>query len=116
MTTELSGHGKRLRVYIGESDHYHSKPFYEAIVFRLREEHIAGATVIRGIEGYGARSRFVHTANVLRWSSDLPIIVEIIDTGEKILRASTMIKDMLTEANCGVLMTVEPVEILYCSA
>ncbi len=115
MKIELEGPGKRLRVYIGEDDHYHGKPFYEAIVYKLREAKIAGATVIRGIEGFGAHSQTVHTANLLRWSSDLPILVEVVDTEEEIKKATEIIKAMLDEAKCGVLMTLEDIEILQYS-
>jgi len=112
MHIDMEKPGKRLKVYMGESDHYHGKPFYEAIVYRMRAEKIRGATVTRGIEGYGAGSHIVHTANLLRFSSDLPIIVEIIDTEEGIKKATEIIKTMIDDAKCGVLMTVENVEIL----
>ncbi|MCP5109029.1 MAG: DUF190 domain-containing protein [bacterium] len=112
MKIEIEGPGKRLRVYIGEKDRYHGKPFYEAIVYKLREERIAGATVIRGIEGYGAGSQVIHTANILRLSNDLPILVEVVDNKEEIEKATDIIKKMLEEAKCGVLMTLEDIEIL----
>ncbi len=112
MKIEIEGPGKRLRVYIGEKDHYHGKPFYEAIIYRLRKEKIAGATVFRGIEGYGADSQVIHTANLLRWSGDLPIIIEIVDTETEITKATEIIKEMLEDAKCGVLMTLEDIEIL----
>ncbi len=112
MKIEIEGPGKRLRVYIGEKDHYQGKPFYEAMVYRLRKERIAGATVFKGIEGFGAGSQVVHTANILRLSSDLPIIVEVVDTKEEIEKAANIIKEMVDEAKCGVLMTLEDIEIL----
>lgn len=75
--------GQRLRIFIGESDRYEGKPLYEWIVRRAKDDQMAGATVVRGLEGFGAHSR-MHTAKVLRLSQDLPIIVEIVDTPEKI--------------------------------
>ncbi len=115
MKVDIKGPGKRLRIYIGEQDRYRGKPFYEAIVYRLREERIAGATVFRGIEGFGAGSHVIHTANLLRFSTDLPIILEVVDNEEEIKKAVTIIKEMLEEAKCGMLMTVEEIEILHYS-
>lgn len=115
MKIDIEGPGKRLRVYIGEKDHYHGKPFYEAIVYRLREERIAGATVFRGIEGFGAGSQVIHTANILRWSADLPIIVEVVDNEDEIKKSVELIKGMLDDAKCGMLMTLEDIEILHYS-
>ncbi len=79
----LPKEGKLLRIFIGESDRYEGRPLYEWIVRKARENHMAGATVVRGLEGFGAHSR-MHTAKVLRLSQDLPIIIEIVDTREKI--------------------------------
>ena len=72
---KLEGRGKLLRIYVGESDTWHSKPLYQAIVERVRAEGLAGATVLRGIEGFGRTSR-LHTARILRLSEDLPILIE----------------------------------------
>ena len=80
---KLEGRGKLLRIYVGESDTWHGKPLYQAIVERVREESLAGATVLRGIEGFGRTSR-LHTARILRLSEDLPILIEIVDKEEKI--------------------------------
>ena len=77
--TRLEGDGKLLRIFIGESDTWHGKPLYQAIVERVREEGLAGATVIRGIEGFGASSH-LHTSRILRLSEDLPLVIEIVDT------------------------------------
>jgi len=79
----LPKHGKLLRIFIGENDKYEGMPLYEWIVRKARETGLAGATVIRGLEGYGAKSR-LHTAKILRLSSDLPVVVEIVDTEENI--------------------------------
>ncbi len=79
----LPKEGKLLRIFIGEKDKYEKLPLYEWIVRHAREHDLAGATVLRSIEGFGACSR-MHTAKILRLSMDLPIVIEIIDTPEKI--------------------------------
>ena len=75
--------GQLLRIFIGEDDTYNGTPLYEAIVLKARELNLAGATVVRGIMGFGANSH-LHTAKILRLSEDLPLIIEIVDTEEKI--------------------------------
>lgn len=102
---------KRLCVYLGESDRAGHQPLYEAIVLKAREMHIAGATVLRGPMGFGANSR-IHTAKILRLSEDLPIVIEIVDTPEKIEAISRVIEPMLT----GGMMTTEDVRVLHSSA
>ncbi|MFL6568048.1 MAG: DUF190 domain-containing protein, partial [Chthoniobacterales bacterium] len=72
-----------LRIFVGESDRWNYQPLYEAIVMKAREQHLAGATVLRGPMGFGATSR-IHTAKILRLSADLPMVIEIIDTEEKV--------------------------------
>ena len=79
----LPEEGQLLRIFIGESDKYEKQPLYEWIVRKAREKGLAGATVFRGLEGYGASSR-LHTAKLLRLSADLPIVIEIVDTNDKI--------------------------------
>ncbi|GAB4325005.1 MAG: DUF190 domain-containing protein [Dehalococcoidia bacterium] len=79
----LDREGMLLRIFIGESDRHEGKPLYEAIMLRARERGLAGCTVLRGIAGFGAASR-IHTAKILRLSMDLPIIIEIVDTPEKV--------------------------------
>ena len=79
----LTGERTLMRIHIGERDKFHGKPLYEALVLRLRERGFAGATVLRGIMGFGA-SAGIHSAKVLRLSLDLPLIVECVDTEEKI--------------------------------
>lgn len=98
--------GHLLRIFIGESDRHEGKPLYEWIVLEARRLGLAGATVLRGLEGYGAHSR-LHTAKVLRLSSDLPIVVEIVDTREKIESLVPLIDSAIGEG----LVTIEPVEI-----
>ena len=80
---ELPKQGKLLRIFIGESDKHDGMPLYEWLVREARQQGLAGATVLRGLEGFGAHSR-LHTAKILRLSADLPIVVEIVDAGDKI--------------------------------
>jgi PII-like signaling protein len=98
--------GKLLRVLIGEDDEHDGRPLYEAIVLMLRKEGLAGATVLRGIEGFGASSR-IHTAKVLRLSEDLPIVIECVDRADNIERVLPLLDLMITEG----MVTVEKVEI-----
>jgi uncharacterized protein len=100
--------GYLLRIFIGESDHWHHQPLYEAIVLKARELHMAGATVLRGPMGFGANSR-VHTSKILRLSEDLPLIIEIIDSKEKIDELLPHIDEMVKEG----LVTLEPVKVLH---
>ncbi|RME46801.1 MAG: DUF190 domain-containing protein [Deltaproteobacteria bacterium] len=104
----LPERGKLLRIFIGENDRFRGKPLFEWIVQRAREEGLAGATVLRGIEGFGAHSR-LHTAKVLRLSSDLPIVIEIVDTEEKIEAFLPQIDEAIEEG----LATLENVEIRF---
>jgi PII-like signaling protein len=109
---EIKGTGKLLRVYVGADDQLKGEPLFEAIVVELRKIGLAGATVLRGIEGYGADSKVIHSARILRLSQDLPILIEVVDTDEKITRAIEVIEEMLESADCGSLMTLEKVEII----
>jgi PII-like signaling protein len=104
---KMEGEGRLVRVFIGESDTWHGKPLYEAIVHRVREEGIAGATVVRGIEGFGASSR-LHTTRILRLSSDLPVLIEIVDTDERIERLLPILDEMVGDG----LVTLEKVHII----
>jgi hypothetical protein len=99
--------GCLLRVFIGESDQWHGKPLYEAIVLKARELHLAGATVLRGPMGFGAHSR-MHTAKVLRLSEDLPMVIEIVDSREKIDELLMHVDGMVTEG----LVTLEKVQVI----
>lgn len=103
---KLEGEGKLLRIFIGESDIWEGKPLYQQIVLRARETGLAGATVLRGIEGFGAHSR-LHTARILRLSEDLPLVIEIVDTAEKVDGFLGQVDHMLQEG----LVTVERVEV-----
>ena len=99
--------GVLLRIFIGESDRWHGKPLYEAIVLKARELHLAGATVLRGPMGFGANSR-LHTARVLRLSEDLPMVIEIVDSEEKINALLPHIEGMVDEG----LVTLENVRVI----
>ncbi len=98
--------GSLLRIFIGESDEYDGRPLYEAIVLMLRREGIAGATVFRAIEGFGASSK-IHSARVLRLSEDLPIVIECVDRRTEIERVLPLIDEMVTEG----LVTVEKADV-----
>ena len=104
----LPEEGQLLRIFIGESDKYGRQPLYEWIVRKAREFGLAGATVFRGLAGYGAHSR-VHTAKILRLSSDLPIVIEIVDTSEKIEQFMPIIDDAIKEG----LATLEKATIRF---
>ena len=105
--TRLDGEGTLLRVFIGETDRWHGKPLYEAIVRMAREEGVAGATVMRGIEGFGANSH-LHTARILRLSENLPVVVEIVDTTEHIERILPRLDEMVGDG----LVTTEKVHVV----
>lgn len=104
---KLPEEGYLLRIFIGESDRWHGRPLYEAIVLKARELHLAGATVLRGPMGFGAASR-LHTAKVLRLSEDLPIVVEIVDAQEKIDLLLTHVDKMIRDG----LVTLERVRVI----
>ena len=103
---KLEGKAKMLRIHFGEDDKWHDKPLYEAIVIKCRELDIAGATVFRGIEGYGA-STLIHKRHLLR-SSDRPIMVSVIDTEEKIRSLIPALDEMVDEG----LIAMSEVEVI----
>jgi len=105
--TRLEGEGKLLRIFIGESDRWHGRPLYQAIVERVRAEGLAGATVLRGIEGFGADSH-LHTSRILRLSEDLPVVIELVDTAERIDAVLPLLDEMVAEG----MVTVEPVHVI----
>jgi PII-like signaling protein len=104
----LPKEGSLLRIFIGESDKHEGMPLHEWIVRRAREHGLAGATVLRGIEGFGAHSR-VHTAKILRLSTDLPIVVEIVDSLEKIEAFLPAVDGAIREG----LATLERVQVRF---
>ena len=96
-----------LRIFVGESDRWQHQPLYEAIVMKARELHLAGATVLRGPMGFGAASR-IHTAKILRLSMDLPMVIEIVDTEEKV----RSLLPFLEQAMGGGLVTMEKIRVI----
>ena len=105
--TILKGKGALLRVFVGESDQYDGVALYEAIVIEAKRQGLAGATVLRGIMGFGATSR-IHTAKILRLSEDLPVVVEIVDTEENLKKIRPFLDETVTEG----LITIEEVDVL----
>ncbi len=101
-----------LRVFIGETDKLHGRPLHEAIVLAAHQVGLAGATVLRGIESFGA-SRRLHTAKVLRLSENLPIVIEIVDLEPTIRDFLTPLDEMLAEAAVGAMVTLEKVEAFH---
>ena len=97
-----------LRIFLGESDRWEHQPLYEAIVLKARELHLAGATVLRGPMGFGKASR-LHTAKILRLSIDLPLVIEIVDSEEKINSFLPTLETMMG----GGLVTLEKVKVLH---
>lgn len=104
---KLPEEGMLLRIFIGESDMYKGKVLYEQIVLKAREMNLAGATVIRGIMGFGADSR-MHTAKLLRLSEDMPVIIEIVDTKENLDKLLPFLDETVTEG----LITLEKVRVI----
>lgn len=96
-----------LRIFIGEGDSYKGKPLYEAIVLKARELNLAGATVLKGVMGFGASSR-VHTSRVLRLSEDMPLIIEIVDTEEKLELLMPFLEKTVQEG----LITLEAAKVI----
>jgi uncharacterized protein len=97
-----------LRIFLGESDRWKHQPLYEAIVLKAREMHLAGATVLRGPMGYGPTSR-LHTAKILQLSTDLPLVIEIVDAEEKINTFLPVLDEMMQDG----LITLEKVKVIY---
>lgn len=106
----IIGKGKLLRIFIGEEDHYQHEPLYHAIIKILKEHGMAGGTVIKGIEGFGANSR-IHSARILRLSEDLPIVIEVVDKPEKIEAILPLLKNMVRDG----MITVQDCEIVLYS-
>jgi PII-like signaling protein len=104
---KIEGTGLLVRIYVGESDQWHGRPLYEAIVHLLRDRGLAGATVLRGIEGFGAKAH-LHTTRILRLSEDLPVLIEIVDAEERIRAILPEIDGMVGDG----LITLERVEVI----
>jgi uncharacterized protein len=108
---QTNSEAKLLRIFIGESDRYNGKPVYEELVLKARGAGLAGATVIKGIMGFGANSK-IHTSKLLTLSEDLPLVVEIVDTREKIESFIPIVNDIFEKAKIGGLVTVEKAEVI----
>jgi uncharacterized protein len=103
----IDGQGLLVRIYIGESDQWEGRPLYRAIVGLLRDRGIAGATVLRGIEGFGANAH-LHTSRILRLSEDLPVLIEVVDQEDRIRAILPELDGMVSDG----LITLEKVEVL----
>lgn len=104
---KIASQAKRLRIYIGEADHWTQHSLYHAIVTKSKELDMSGATVFRGLMGYGANSR-IHTASIVDLSSDLPVLVEIIDSEEYINKLLPYLDEMLEEG----MITIDDIEVI----
>jgi uncharacterized protein len=103
----LDGEQTLVRIFLGDSDKWHHQPLYRALLERLRKEGFAGATVTHGIAGFGARS-IIHTAHLVDLSTDLPVVIEVVDDGEHVERLTDILDEMLD----GGLVTIEKVRVL----
>ena len=104
---KITSAAKRLRIYLGETDSWHGRPLYDAIVRMAKELDLAGASVFRGLEGYGANSR-IHTARIIDLSDDLPVLVEIIDSDEYIAKLLPYLDEMVQEG----MVTIDDIEVI----
>jgi PII-like signaling protein len=103
----LDGEQRMVRIFIGESDKWHHQPLSRALIGRLRQEGFAGATLFRAMAGFGAKS-ILHTADLLRLSEDLPLVIEVVDTEEQIQRLIPIVDEMVPEG----LVTIETVRVI----
>ena len=108
---EDNPNAKLLRIFVGESDKVGQQPLYEAIVFEAKKQSLSGATVTRGIMGFGANSK-VHTAKLFEISSDLPLVIEIVDTEEKIREFTKTVEQLFEQTKSGGLITIEKAEVI----
>lgn len=102
---------KLLRIFLGESDKYGNIPLYEAIVIEAKKQNLYGATVLKGAMGFGANSR-IQSTKLFELSSDLPFIIEIVDTEEEILNFSKTVEHMFEKSKSGGMITIEKVEVI----
>ena len=107
----IKGEAKLLRIFVGESDKSHLLPVYEKIVLEARKAGLAGATVLKGIMGYGGSSR-IHTSKILRLSEDMPLIIEIVDNVDLIEKFLPKLEEIFNDENCGGLITIEKAEVI----
>jgi len=108
---KIEGEANLLRIFVGESDKIHNVPVYEKIVLLAREKGLAGATVLKGIMGFGKQS-VIHTSKILTLSEDLPRVIEIVDTNDKIECFLDEINKLFGEAKSGGLITIEKVRVI----
>ena len=108
---ENNPNAKLLRIFIGESDKFGQQPLYEAIVFEAKKQGLSGATVTRGIMGFGANT-IVHTAKLFEISSDMPLIIEIVDTEENIRKFTETVENWFEKTKSGGLITIEKAEVI----
>ena len=108
---KIPAEGKLLRIFIGEQDKWHGQPLYEAIVNLARKEQLAGATVLKGCMGFGAKSH-MHTAKILRLSEDMPMIIEIVDSEEKVKAFLPHLDEMVSDG----LITLEKINVIMYKA
>lgn len=104
---KIEGLAKQIRIYIGDSDQWHGQALYSAIVQRAHDQGLAGATVLHGVEGYGATTR-IHTARILRLAEDLPVVIDIVDKAERIDAFLSVLDEMVTEG----MVIVQDVEVI----
>lgn len=109
---EISERAVLLRVFIGESDKLGHLPLYEAIVKRARDSDLAGATVLKGVLGFGATAR-IRTHKILDLSSDLPLVIEIVDEEHKIAEFKDSLSELFERAGCGGLVTLEKARVIH---
>ena len=108
---ENNPNAKLLRIFIGESDKVGQQPLYEVIVFEAKKQGLSGATVTRGIMGFGPNSK-VHSAKLFEISSDLPLVIEIVDTEEKIRMFTQVVENLFEKTRSGGLITLEKAEVI----
>lgn len=108
---ENNPNAKLLRIFIGESDKLGHQPLYEAIVFEAKKQSLSGATVTRGIMGFGANSK-IHSTKLFEISADLPLVIEIVDTEEKIRTFTKKVEEFFEQSKSGGLITLEKAEVI----
>jgi uncharacterized protein len=108
---KISGKAGMLKIYVGETDKVHGRPLFEEIVFEARKEGMAGATVFKGIMSFGA-SHSVHTMKIFALSSDMPVVIEVVDTVEKLDHFAARIHKMMDQSKKGGLVTFQEVDVL----
>jgi len=109
---KISGQAVLLRAFVGESDKFGHLPLYEAIVKHAHDADLAGATVLKGVLGFGATAR-IRTQKILDLSSDLPMVIEIVDEEEKIKAFQVTLSELFDEAGCGGMVTLENIRVVH---